>query len=190
MARKRDYKAEYERRIASAAKRGLSRSQGRGHARIGEAAIRFPATQRDRDRFEAALKLYRQSGNQAAAAKALNLAPERLRRFLRENVEVEGRGHSLKITDNRHREMKVISKGAITKRILRDFDQSSLNGEHLNAVKAFLSTNDIDLLAPFAGRAVIDARGEAHPLETNPNVLHRLAHAGDEAFHEIYRLIL
>lgn len=189
MGKVRDHKKAYQRRIALAAERGLSRSQARGHARVGEPAIR-PNPAKDRDRFEAALKLYRQSRNQTVAAKALNIAPERLRRFLRENVEIEGRGRSLKITDNRSRGMKVISNGAITKRILRDFEQSSLNGKHLNAVKAFLSTNDIDLLAPFAGRAVIDAKGKAHPLETNPNILHRLAHAGDEAFHEIYRLIV
>ncbi len=189
MGKVRDHKKAYQRRIAHAAERGLSRSQARGHARSGEAPIRSSPA-KDRDRFEAALKLYRQRGNQAAAAKAVNLAPERLRRFLRENVQVEGRGRSLKIRDSRNREMKVISNGEIAKRTLRDFEQASLNGEHLNAVKSFLSTNDVDLLAPFVGRTVIDAKGKAHPLETNPNTLHRLAHAGDEAFHEIYRLVL
>lgn len=190
MAQIRDYRAEYARRVDSAAKRGLSRSQGRGHARIGEATIRPPAILRDRDRFEAALKLYRHSGNQAASAKALNLAPERLRRFLRENVQIEGRGRSLKISDNRSREMVVISRGEMTKRTLRDFDQASLNGKYLNAVKTYLSSGEIDFLDPFEGRAVIDAKGRSHLLETNPNALHRLAHAGDEVFHEIYRLVL
>ena len=71
LSRSRDYKAEYARRIASAAKRGLSRSQGRGHARVGEATIRPTIDQADRDRFETALKLYRQSGNQATAAKSV-----------------------------------------------------------------------------------------------------------------------
>lgn len=189
MPRQRDHRAEYQRRIASAAKRGLSRSQARGHARSGEAPLKARTAKPD-NKLEAALRVLRETGNRTTAAKSVKIAPERLRRFLRENVEIEGRGRSLKITDNRSREMKVISNGAIANRILRDFEQSSLNGEHLNAVKAFLSTNDIDLLAPFTGRAVIDAKGKAHPLETNPNTLHRLAHAGDEAFHEIYRLIL
>ncbi len=189
-SRSRDYRAEYQRRIASAAKRGLSRSQARGHARIGEAAILPLTVPRDRDRFEAALKLYRNNRNQASAAKAVGLSPERLRRFLRENVQIEGRGRSLKIIDHRRREMAVISNGELHRRILRDFDQASLNGEYLNAVKAFLSSNDIDPLVSFEGRSVIDAKGKEHRLETNPNTLHRLAHAGDEVFHEIYRLIL
>lgn len=186
----RDYQSEYRRRIASAAKRGLSRSQGRGHARVGEAGVRPSLRQSDRDRFEAALKLYRQGGNQSAAAKALNLAPERLRRFLRENVQVERSGRTLNIIDSRPREMIVISAGEMAMRVLRDRDQASLNGEYLNAVKCFLNTNDVDVLAPFERRAVIDAKGKSYSFETNPNTLHRLVHAGDEVFHEIYRLVI
>lgn len=189
MGKVRDYSKEYVRRVASAKARGLSRSQGRGHARPGEAPIRPPSL-KDRDQLEAALRVYRSSGNQAAAAKSQNLAPERLRRFLRENVQIEGRGRNLKITDDRIREMAVISNGAISTMRLRGFDQASLNGDYLNAVQAFLSTNDIDVLAPYAGRSVIDARAASHPLETNPNTLRRLAHAGDEQFHEIYRLVI
>jgi hypothetical protein len=190
MAALRDYKAEYRCRIASAAERGLSRSQARGHARIGEAPARTRPQLTHDDRLEAALKELRRSRNQASAAKSVGVAPERFRRFLRENVAIEGRGRSLKISDDRRREMFVISKGEIRQRTLRDFDQASLNGEFLNAVKAFLSSNDIELLAPFAGRAVIDARGKPHALETNPNILHRLAAAGSEVFTDIYRLVL
>lgn len=187
MAQSRNYKADYERRKVSGRKRGLSVSQARGHARSGEAPIRSSAA-RDSDRFEAALKLYRRTGNRATAAKAMKLAPERFGRFLSENVQIEGRGRTLKITDDRAYEMPVISNGAILSVPVSGFDQKSLNGQHLNAVKAFLSTNDIDGLAPFAGRSVTDARGVSHLLETRPNTLRRLVHAGDEQFPEIYRL--
>lgn len=192
MARQRDYKAEYERRIASASKRGLSRSQGRGHARYHEAPVRpraAPVSATD-GRLELALRSLRKSGNRTAAAKSVGIAPERLRRFLNENVQIEGRGRTLKITDIRIREMPVISGGEVSLMRLPGFDQSSLNGAYLNAVKKFLETNNIDVLGPFAGRSVIDARGVSHPLETRPNTLRRLAHAGDELFHEIYRLTL
>jgi len=190
MAALRDYKAEYRRRIAIATARGLSRSQGRGHARLGEAPVRPRAVFAHDGRLEVALKELRRIGNQASAAKSVSISPERFRRFLRENVAIEGRGRSLKIRDDRQREMSVISKGEIRQRVLRDFDQASLNGEYLNAVKAFLSSNDIELLAPFAGRAVIDTKDKAHSLETNPNTLHRLAAAGSEVFTDIYRLVL
>ena len=187
MAKTRNHQAEYERRIANAAKRGLTRSQARGHARAGEVSIRPRATD---DRFEAALKIYRRGVNQAEAAKALNVAPERFRRFLRENVKVEGRGSARKITDTRPYEMTVISDGKISKRLFNDPAQTSLNGLYLNAVKAFSSSSDIDFLADFVGRSVTDAAGKTHPFETRPNVLHRLLHGGEEQFHDIYRLVI
>lgn len=189
MARKRDFKAEYQRRIANAAKRGLSRSQARGHARTGEVPAR-PSPPKDAARLEAAFKAMRQLGSQSAAAKAHNISPERLRRFVRDNALAERNGRDWRFTDNRSREMKVISAGDIRLRKLADFDQASLNGRHLAAVKAFLSSNDIDLLRPFEGQSVLDAKGKAHLLETNPNTLHRLAASGSEVFHEIYRLII
>lgn len=189
MPRQRDFRAEYHRRIASAAARGLSRSQGRGHARTSEAPIKGPKSKTD-DRLEAALKTLRQTGDRTAAAKSVNIAPERLRRFLRENVQIEGRGRSLKITDNRPRDMGVYSDGKAEVLRLRDYDQASINGQHLAAVQEFLRTNERELLLPFEGRAVIDAKGKAHPLETDPNELYRLDAQGEGQFHEIYRLVL
>lgn len=189
MAQTRPLTPKYARRIASAEARGLSRSQARGHARAGEAPIKAPKSKTD-DQLEAALKVFRQTKDRTAAAKFVGVSPERFRRFLHEIVQVEGRGRTSKITDRRVREMTVISDGTVSTIRLRDFEEASLNGEHRAAVKAFLSTNDIDVLAPFVGRSVFDDRGAGHPLETNPNTLHRLAHAGDQQFHEIYRLVL
>ena len=189
MTRQRDHKAEYQRRIASAAKRGLSRSQARGHARTGEAPIKSRPAASDH-KLEAALRELRKSGNQAAAAKSVGVSPERLRRFLRDNALIEGRGRMLKISDNRNRDMMVLSNGEARQMRLRDFNQASLNGRHLAAVRNFLNSNDRDFLTEFEGQSVIDAKGKAQLLETDPNALHRLASAGDAVFHEIYRLII
>lgn len=189
MVRSRDFKAEYQRRIANAEKRGLSRSQARGHARPGEASI-SSRSGIDPTRFNAALKELRQTGSLTAAAKSQRMAPESLRWFLRENALAERRGRGWHITDDRLRQMTVISDGDIQDVILRGFDEASLNGRHLAAVRNFIGTNDIELLLPFEGVAITDAKGRAHPLETDPNTLHRLAAAGSELFHEIYRLII
>lgn len=189
MPRRRNYQIEYQRRVANAAKRGLSRSQARGHARAGESAIR-PKEIKSDERLEAALKLLRQTGNQSRAAKETGVSAERFRRFLRSNSLAERQDKHWQITDNRTRRMTVISNGEARELTLRDFDQASLNGRHLAAVGAFLRTNDIDLLRPFDGQSVIDAAGKTHPLETDPNALYRLGHAGSEVFHEIYRLNL
>ena len=187
MPKKRDYQAEYTRRVASAASRGLSRSQARGHARSTEAPIK-PRRIASDNKLEAALRELRKSGNRDAAAKAARVAPERFRRFLAQNVEVQGRGRNLKITDNRNRDMLVLSNGEARELRLRDFEQASLNGRHLAAARNFVSSNDRDLLVEFEGLSVIDAKGKAHLLETDPNILHRIAAAGHEIYHEVYRL--
>jgi len=190
MASKRNYQAEYKRRIANAAKRGLTRSQARGHARPGEPSLR-PMQAKDAARLEAALRDMRQSGALTAAAKSHRIAPERLRRYVRELGLAKRDGQAWTFTDKRLREMTTISGGKVYKIKITGFERSSFNGDFLNAVRAFLRLNDIDLLAPFVGRSVIDAKGQAHPLETNPNTLHRLAasQSGSELFHQVYRFI-
>lgn len=189
MPRKRDYKAEYQRRIANAAKRGLSRSQARGHARAGEKPIRAKPVKTD-DQLEAALRLLRQTNNQGRAAKEAGVSTERFRRFLRSNSLAERRGKHWRITDNRPYKMTVITGGEAVELVISEFEQRSINGKHLAAVGAFLRTNDIDRLRPFEGQSVIDATGQSHPLETDPSALYRLSAAGGEVFHEIYRLNL
>ncbi len=99
MPRQRDFKAEYQRRIANALKRGLSRSQARGHAKAGEKPVRAKPVQSDA-RLEDALKLLRQTGNQSLAAKEAGVSAERFRRFLRSNGLAERQGRQWRITDN------------------------------------------------------------------------------------------
>jgi hypothetical protein len=72
MAGQRNYAAEYQRRLANAARRGLSRSQARGHAKAGEAPI-HGLRPVDRERLENALKAYRQSGRQTEAARSVGI---------------------------------------------------------------------------------------------------------------------
>ena len=189
MTRRRDFKAEYARRIASASRRGLSRSQGRGHARSSEPSLRPKPIASD-ERLEAALRLLRQSGRQGKAAKEAGVAPERFRRFLRQNALADRKGRTWRITDSRPRRMTVLTAGESKELTLAGFSQASINGEHLTAVRAFLGSNDIEFLRPFSGRSVIDAKGKSHPLETDPNRLHRIAAQGEAVFHEIYRLII
>lgn len=117
MSRTRDYKVEYQRRLASAAKRGLTRSQARGHARPGEKPLK-PKKQIATDpRLEFALKALRRTGKQTLAAKQAGVSAERLRRFLHENALAERIGRTWRMTDNRGREMTVLSKGKAELRV-------------------------------------------------------------------------
>ena len=85
--------------------------------------------------------------------------------------------------------MLVLSQGEAREVRLRDYDQSSLNGRHLAAARNFVASNDRNFLTEFEGLSLIDAKGKAHPLETDPNTLHRLAATGSEIFYEIYRIV-
>ena len=69
------------------------------------------------------------------------------------------------------------------------FDQASLVGKHHDAVGQFVRTNDIDLIEPFLGKSVRGANGREHPLETDPNELHRIAAMDSPPFHEIYEIV-
>lgn len=189
MPRNRDFQKEYQRRIANAARRGLSRSQARGHAKAGEASIRARSPV-DSARLENALKAYRHTGRQIEAARSVGVSIELLRRYLRENVSIKRRGRTLVIDDSRAREMTIISKGQVSKAILPNFDAASVNGEYLSAVRAFLLSNEPSPLRIFEGRSVVDTAGKSHPFETEPNTLYRLAAAGSELFHNVYRLVI
>jgi hypothetical protein len=189
MARDRHYRREYQRRLAKGLAEGRSRAQARGHARRGESPVRARKNKAADPKLETALREMRRLGSQAAGAKAAGVSPERLRRFLYDNALAERRGREWHFTDDRPRWMMVISDGDVRELPLRGFDQASFNGEHLNAVKLFLTSNDADFLVPFEGRSVIDIRGRAHLLETDPNALYRLAAAGSEVFHDVYRLV-
>jgi hypothetical protein len=68
---KRDYRAEYARRIAHGTAKGISRSQARGHPKPKEPASswrRAPKPIED-DRLQIALKVLRQEKSLTAAAK-------------------------------------------------------------------------------------------------------------------------
>ena len=188
MSKPRDHKAEYQRRVAAAFARGFSRAQARGHARPGEALLR-PGKANDAGRVEAAYKDMRRTGSLTRAAKANGIAPERLRREIRDKGLAERSGRTWTFTDNRPREMMVLTGGEAVRVKVAGYDQASLNGAHLNAAKNFVRSNDIDLLQPFEGQSVTDIAGNSYPLETDPNALHQLASFG-EPFHEIYRLTI
>lgn len=193
MAKKpRDFRAEYKRRITNAAKRGLSRSQARGHARAGEKPLR-PKKNTSRNipaKVQAAIKGIQQGSSLSAAAREARIAPERLRRFLYDHDLAKRAGRAWRFTDNLQREMNVTSNGEDKLVRFSDFEQASLNGRHQAAIKAFVNNNDPDFLTSFIGQSVIDASGIAHPLETDRNTLFRLRLTDERPFHEIYRLTL
>jgi hypothetical protein len=144
---------------------------------------------RSDDKLEKALRILRESDNQAFSARAAGVSPERFRRFLRENKLAHREGRSWRLTDLRSREVRVTSEGRERLITVPGFAPASTVGSHNEAIKRFLDTNDPSSLKPFDGVSVRDTSGRSHLLETRPNVLYRLASAGGEGFEQVYRLI-
>ncbi|MBX3564328.1 MAG: hypothetical protein KF730_07100 [Sphingomonas sp.] len=138
--------------------------------------------------MELALKELHRTGNLTQAAKQAGVSTERARRFLRENAYAERAGRGWRITDTRKPQMETYSEGQKKLLVLRDRDQASINGTYMNAVKKYTRSNKYDLIRPFIGTSIIDAKGKSHPLETDRNILHELASV-EGSYVEIYRLV-
>lgn len=187
MARQRDYQAEYARRIARGVAQGRTRSQARGHP-----PARAPsggAARYDR-RLEEGLKALRGGKTLNAAARAIGVAPERLRAYVRQSGVAEKRqGRWQVVNDPRHREVPLFSAGKHIRVVVPGYEESRLVGSFMATVKAFLNTNDATVLEPFVGQSVLDIAGRRHAFETRPNVLYRLDAAGGERFEQVYRIV-
>lgn len=187
MARQRDYRAEYRRRIARGIAAGLTKTQARGHA--PRPAAKPPKHPPEPDpKLDAAFKVLRAGKSLTASARAAQVSPERLRRYVTQTGLARREGRRWVAQDERKRRVPIYSKRKRREIIVANYEQAALAGRYWDAAHRFVASNDIELLAPFTGQAVTDARGQRHPLETDPNSIHRLAAAGGPAFHEIYRL--
>jgi hypothetical protein len=189
---KRNYVAEYARRIAGAVAKGLSRSQARGHPKPTEAVIKSRRSARpiEDDRLQLALKVLRQEKSLTAAAREAKVSPERLRRYATEKNIIERRGRRWIVRQQLPRRMLLFSDGTVIQVVVGDFASASKVGRFMSAVSTFLRTNNPAGLRRFDGASVADISGRTHPFETRPNTLYRLASAHDQSFEHIYRIII
>ena len=190
MARKRNHKTEYARRIERGLKHGLSRSQARGHARAKEASLRNrPKPTTDQKKLEKAVKALRAGKSQKAAARTSRVSVERLRRFIYDNKLATRQGSRWVMTDDRPRRVPTIYSGQFRTLIVPTFAEASLAGKYHNAVGHFVRSNDLDAIEPFEGLGLTDLKGRFFEFETDPNELHRYASADNPAFHEVYLIV-
>jgi hypothetical protein len=187
--KKRDYKAEYRRRIERGRAKGLSRSQARGHPRSGErhASKRTSTPLYDR-KLEAGLKEMRKGKSLKSAARSVRVSPERLRHYVAETgvVKKEKRRWVVK-EDHRPRQMLIYSGGQALEITVPDYESSKKVGTYMEDVKKFLRTNDRSRLAPHVGEWVTDINSRSYPFETRPNALYRIHASGVESFENVYR---
>ena len=181
----RNYKAEYERRIARGIAKGLSRSQSRGHPKATDFAFGGRQLADRNNQLEQALKLMKEGSSQKAAAKAAHVSTERLRTFMRTFTDALHSNGKWVIRDQRAETYWIASAGSILAVTLTK-DEGSKVGVYWNAVNRFLNTNDIAHLQAIKNGGVTDMKGKYHPFELRPLRLRRLDSMDELNFIEIY----
>lgn len=185
MARKRDHRREYQRRIERGLAAGKSRSAARGHPRaIDLPTWRMAAIDRN-SALEKALTQMRRGASQVAAAASTGVSVERLRRHRQLNTASQKEGRRWVIFDSRPQSFWMASEGKLVSVTVPN-DEGTTISHYWRAVDAFLYSNDDEHLHPFEGEGVFDVRNRFHQFETRPNVLRRLDAVGELAFVEIY----
>ena len=191
MTKKRDYRAEYARRIARGSAKGLSRTQARGHPKAIEAAVSSKRSSKpiSEGRLQIAFKVLRQEKSLTAAARAAKIAPERLRHFgVKNKVLAKERGRWI-VPPEVPRSFRLFTNGQDI-RVRVNGPEASVIGRFMSAVSEFLRTNNPAGLREFEGVSITDVSGKSHPFETRPNALYRLASAHDQSFEHIYRIVV
>jgi hypothetical protein len=190
--RKRNFHLEYQRRLERAIKRGLSKSQARGHPKAGEQSISAKARAALRDaRLQQGLRALRKGDTLADAARSAGLSPERLRKYITDHKI--GRKHNGKwqLIQRRLRwEWAIFTEGTMVFIVVSDPATNSLIGSYLNAVRQFLNTNDATALKRFQNVSVKDVAGRKYRLETDPTTLYQLDIAERETPEEHYKFAI
>lgn len=190
--RNRDYGQEYKRRLERAKRRGLSKSQARGHPKAGEQGLRARARARLRDaKLQQGLRAIRKGETLSEASRSAGLSPERLRKYLTDHKVARKHNGRWRLIKKRLRwEWAIFTEGTMVFILVSDREISSLIGSYLNAVRTFLDTNDAGVLKRFRGLKVKDIKGRRYQLETDPNTLYRLDMAERETPEEYYKFAL
>ena len=138
-----------------------------------------------------ARRLFMVTRSVRSAARSTGVSESQLRRLVKKYrlAKWDRAKRRWKITDRVTREVGIASNGRAKAIIVRGFLRAQLAKGYTAAVKHFLETNDVAVLAPYVGQSITDINKNKHPLETRPNVLLRLANTGSDAEMKIYRLI-
>jgi hypothetical protein len=181
----RNYKEEYQRRVARGLAKGLSRSKSRGHPKVSELEKQASQIVDRYSKLERGLKLIKEGKSQKAAAKTVGVSIERLRIFLHSNTQAKRVGSKWKIQDNRSDAFRIGSLGRIVI-VSLTMDEGSKVGLYWNVVNKYLDSNDTAHLRNLKATSVTDIYGKVHQFELRPRRLNRLDGVDELKFQEIY----
>jgi len=179
-------------RPATSIKKRSRKKHSKLRTKIGRSPKQQTKTARGetRPRLELGLRLLRTEKSIANAALKVGISPTKLRAHAIKKKLLVKRGKRWVVQKDVPRKVLIYSDGKEHAITVAKFRTASLIGEHMAAVRWFVQTNDLRHLEPFAGKSVKDISGKRFPLETRPNVLHRLANSGGSSFEDVYRLVI
>ncbi|MBO9581446.1 MAG: hypothetical protein J7498_11195 [Sphingobium sp.] len=196
MAQARNYKVEYRRRLANAAKRGLTRSQARGHPGKGEPHASRVGKKSKRAKsdpvLDSAIAAMRGGESLGAAAKRLRVSRERLSAYAKDQAGAVRTGARWTFDDRRGRSVPIIAQGhfnAITITV-PGYDAASLAGLYWS--QASEAAQNQALWAPFIARwsgvTITDVNGREYKFSIEPNDIYRTLHADEVDWSRIYQI--
>jgi hypothetical protein len=169
----RDHAAEYARRIARGHAFGLSRSQARGHPKMGElkaSTIRKRRTYTPKQKYDEVVRLVHSGKSVTAARKELGFSHKA---FTRLNKEFR----SLKTDAHRRYRLKlgyfnfIDASGQLQEKVPFAGSSVVVMRDYEDAYDAAMMSSSSTPLKPFRNVVVVDADGRKHRLATDINVI-------------------
>ncbi|WP_337188668.1 hypothetical protein [Phenylobacterium sp.] len=188
---RQDHKSAYRRRLERAAARGLSRSQARGHPKVGEAYISPRARAPPFDaRLEAAIREIRRGKPLGEAARDLKVGRERLSTYAKAHAGAQRVGGAWTFSDKRSREVAVITPDGVVA-IVTNFEGAHVACQHWHEAHQAMANHAWreTFERRWRERYVRDLSGKWRLLASDLNDVYAAIHAHDEPFEMIYRII-
>jgi CelD/BcsL family acetyltransferase involved in cellulose biosynthesis len=127
----------------------------------------------------------RQGWSRAKAARRAKTTPRTIQKYARKAVRRrKGTYHALP-ADQMHRPMRVLTDQGVSVADIRSSRTASRLSKYWHAVDHYLRTGDRRLLRRYEGRR-LRASGQLFPFITDPDLLARLAEAGEVRFEDLY----